>query len=425
MKLTRPSRRSFLGGLLSGMALAPGLSWASSGDRQLLVITAAGGWDVTYTFDPKVGIPHIDGPEVDLTHLTDDVEAVQTIAGMPLMVNPRKRPAVTAFFEKWGHRTAIVNGIWVGAIGHPTCTVRILTGTPSDKRPDISVIAGNELVGDRPLGSVDFSGFGFSGPLGVTHGAMGARGQARALVERSAALPRPDGTTSTVLPDAAQVAIDEHVRRRIAAVAGASRHNPAAQQQLADLAESLDRSQILRDQGLPLDRLGVGQEATPGTLGLTLVDLLERNVCRTAMMDSSFHWDTHYGTSTQHTNYEATFADLHVLIDELEARGMLDRVLVCVISEMTRTPLVNALGGKDHWPHTSALFIGGGVVGGRVRGATDDYLESLPVDLATGAVDPAGELLRYDNLAAGLLDHLGVDAERWFPGITPFRGLAV
>jgi len=419
-----PSRRSFLGGVLAGLTLPAGASWAiGSDDRLMLVITAAGGWDVTYAFDPKPGIQGIDGPEVDATDEPGDVEAVQTIAGMPLMTNLLKRPAVSSFFDAWGHRAAIVNGIWVGAIGHTSCTVRMLTGTGSGARPDVSVIAGHELGGSAPLGSVDFSGFGFSGDLAVSNGRMGSRGQARALVERWASLPHPDGRQPIAFDPALQAAIDARTLARGEAIRGVH-PGTRSQDQLDDLAEAIDRAQRLRAQGLPLDALGVGAEASPATLGAVITDLFDQGLCRAAMFDSGSQWDTHYATAPQHAYYQSLFADLHGLVDELERRGLLDRVLICVVSEMTRTPLRNALLGKDHWPHTSALFIGGGVKGGRVRGGTDDQLESLPVDLATGELDPSGQLIRYDNLAAGLLDHLGVDSEAWFPGITPFRGLS-
>jgi hypothetical protein len=419
------SRRSFLGGLLAGLTLPAGSSWAvTSDERLLLMITAAGGWDVTYTFDPKPGRAGVEGPEVDPSNGPDDVDAVRTIAGMPLMVNDVKRPAVTRFFEDWGHRTAIVNGIWVGAIGHTSCTVRMLTGTGSGARPDVAVITGHELGGQRPLGSVDFSGFGFSGDLAVSNGRMGSRGQARALVDRSASLPRPDGRAPRSISPELQAAIERRTLARSAALQG-QRSGHTSQRRLDDLAEAIDRAQRLRAQGLPLDALGVGAEATPAALGAVITDLFDQGLCRAAMFDSGSQWDTHYATIPQHGYYQALFSDLHGLVDQLAARGLLDRVLVCVVSEMTRTPLRNGLLGKDHWPHTSALFIGGGVEGGRVRGGTDDQLESLPVDLATGELDPSGSLIRYDNLAAGLLDHLGVDAEAWFPGVTPFRGLSV
>ena len=69
--------------------------------------------------------------------------------------------------------------------------------------------------------------------------------------------------------------------------------------------------------------------------------------------------------------------------------------------------------------------LGGGVVGGRVRGGTDGLLASRPVDLATGELSGAGSIIKYDNLAAGVLQMIGVDSEEWLPGIPPFMGATV
>ena len=93
---------------------------------------------------------------------------------------------------------------------------------------------------------------------------------------------------------------------------------------------------------------------------------------------------------------------------------MLDRTLVVVMSELGRTPTYNENLGKEHWPTTSALLIGGPLVGGRTIGATDDGLNALPVDLDTGAVDSDGQPLRYDNLAAGMLE-----MAQWITGFVP------
>ena len=46
--------------------------------------------------------------------------------------------------------------------------------------------------------------------------------------------------------------------------------------------------------------------------------------------------------------------------------------------------------GKDHWPVTSALIIGGDSSGGRVLGGTDNDFLSRPVDMATGEIDSDG-----------------------------------
>lgn len=60
------------------------------------------------------------------------------------------------------------------------------------------------------------------------------------------------------------------------------------------------------------------------------------------------------------------------LVDDLEVRGMLDDVLVYCVGEFGRTPRMNGHAGRDHWSDCfSVLLAGGGVVGGRVIGASE------------------------------------------------------
>ena len=75
-----------------------------------------------------------------------------------------------------------------------------------------------------------------------------------------------------------------------------------------------------------------------------------------------------------------------------------------------------------HWPHCSALLMGAGFPAGQRFGATNDYLESERMVLATGELTPKGDLLKYDNFAAGLLAGLDIDPGDWFPNVTPFLG---
>ena len=102
---------------------------------------------------------------------------------------------------------------------------------------------------------------------------------------------------------------------------------------------------------------------------------------------------------------------------------MIDDTVVLVVSEMGRTPKLNATGGKDHWPVTSAMLIGGGLPGGRVLGGTDDALYGRRVSLQTGALDDGGVQIQYGNFAAGLLEAVGVDATTYLPDAEPFRAL--
>ena len=191
---------------------------------------------------------------------------------------------------------------------------------------------------------------------------------------------------------------------------------------LGNLIDSVDRSRRFVDQAAGiLDTLQIGQESAFFDQLEMAVELIDQSVCRAVTIDTTFDWDTHDVNSLQHNYYNGLFEGLSHLMEQLEAKGLLDNTVVAVISEMTRTPLRNASTGKDHWGHTSSMLLGA-VDGNRVSGATDHYLESLPVDLATGVPTELGELNKYDNFCAGLLELVDVDPEEWLPGATPFRG---
>ena len=141
-------------------------------------------------------------------------------------------------------------------------------------------------------------------------------------------------------------------------------------------------------------------------------------------------WDTHENNPRQADQHAMFFAGLKSLLDELTARDgkqpgnkMIDETVVAVVSEMGRTPKLNDDNGKDHWPVTSALVIGAGVRGGSVIGATNDRLDALSIDLRTGSVDEGGKQLQYGNLAAGLLQLVGVDPAPYLPGSEPLDAI--
>jgi Protein of unknown function (DUF1501) len=85
-------------------------------------------------------------------------------------------------------------------------------------------------------------------------------------------------------------------------------------------------------------------------------------------------WDTHWDhfKACEGWLLPGLDAALSSLLDDLEARGMLDETLVVVLSEMGRTPKINGRAGRDHWVGAyCALFAGAGVRRGVVHGRTD------------------------------------------------------
>jgi len=139
-------------------------------------------------------------------------------------------------------------------------------------------------------------------------------------------------------------------------------------------------------------------------------------------------WDSHTNNHFyQDRNFEHLFGELAQLMSRLEALpdpsgagSLADVTTVLVMSEMGRTPVQNATGGKDHWPYTSLMVIGPGVAGGRVLGATNQALVGQPIDLGSGEPTPTGDVLTPAALGAGLLQHLGADPAAHFPDVAPF-----
>jgi uncharacterized protein (DUF1501 family) len=73
------------------------------------------------------------------------------------------------------------------------------------------------------------------------------------------------------------------------------------------------------------------------------------------------------------------------------------------MSEMGRTPRLNAAAGRDHWTYTSAMLIGAGVAGGRVIGGMSDSYTGRAINLTSGEPDDAGTPLVPGHLGATLL----------------------
>lgn len=86
-------------------------------------------------------------------------------------------------------------------------------------------------------------------------------------------------------------------------------------------------------------------------------------------------WDQHGGLEKGHRkNAAATDKPIAGLISDLKQRGLLDDTLVIWGGEFGRTPTSQGKDGREHHPHGYTLCLaGGGVKGGCIHGATDDF----------------------------------------------------
>jgi hypothetical protein len=117
--------------------------------------------------------------------------------------------------------------------------------------------------------------------------------------------------------------------------------------------------------------------------------LLARRLVEAGVTFTTVHlggWDHHWDLKAGYENYLPKVDTLAAaLFEDLDDRGLLEKTLVVLCGEFSRTPKMNDGSGKgtpgrDHWGNAMfCLLGGGGVKGGRLIGSTD-RLGTAPKD---------------------------------------------
>jgi hypothetical protein len=138
-----------------------------------------------------------------------------------------------------------------------------------------------------------------------------------------------------------------------------------------------------------------------GKLLLLARRLCERG-CGFVTVTTNFVWDMHADVNNAGVAEGMRYMGLpldHALsayLEDVEARGLDDRILLVVCGEMGRTPKINKNGGRDHWGNLAPLLLaGGGLKAGQVIGRSSR-------DAAVPQSDPVG----IPNLIATILHTL-------------------
>ena len=196
-------------------------------------------------------------------------------------------------------------------------------------------------------------------------------------------------------------------RRELEAAAGVERFDQFRQNAISLLADP--RTQAAFDVSRADEKT---QEAYgKNSFGWSLLmarQLVEAGVALVQVnLGNNESWDTHQSAFPNLKNFLLPPTDRAVsaLIDDLDARGLLDDTLIVMAGEFGRTPRVFGLGngrlpGRDHWGAVQTVFFaGGGVKGGTVVGSSDRI----------GGY-PANDPQKPENMAATIYSALGIPA---------------
>ena len=131
-------------------------------------------------------------------------------------------------------------------------------------------------------------------------------------------------------------------------------------------------------------------------------------------VSTDFVWDMHAdnnnATMTEGMEYVGRPFDhaVSAFIEDVEARGLQEKILLVCCGEMGRSPKINAKGGRDHWGGSAPLLLyGGGLNMGQVVGSS-----------TKDGGEPASDRVTIPNLYATIMETiLDVGVVRATPGI--------
>lgn len=145
--------------------------------------------------------------------------------------------------------------------------------------------------------------------------------------------------------------------------------------------------------------------------------LLARRLCEKGCgfvtVTTNFVWDMHSDVNNagvaEGMRYMGRPLDhaVSAFLEDVEARGLSEKILLVVCGEMGRTPRLNKHGGRDHWGNLGPLLLaGGGLKMGQVIGQSNRH-----------AGEPQTEPMRIRHLIATILHTLfDVGELRLVPG---------
>lgn len=421
--LRAPSRRGLLRtGLAAGLAsVAPRPARAASispADRKFVFVFACGGWDPT-----RVLADGFDHGIVDM-----EASSQRASAGDLTFVDNPNRPSVTTFFQRYGARTALVQGLLVPSIAHEACFVLSFTGGPSDMGTDWPSILGAAAMNRYIAPTLVLGGPTFPGINLPAVVQTGSAGQLSDLMNGAYQDWGPN--LGAPLSSSARTQVDAWVKAR-GVLLGAGASSAAVQRMAESFVIASEQGEGLRARSGDLTFGSINNLDDAFTIATNALSTgISRAVSVCSPVNGERQWDSHVvNDDLQDHLWEDLYYGLLTLFSQLESLPgestelLIDETTVVVFSEMGRTPWLNTQSGKDHWPYTSAMLVGSGIRGGVTIGGYDEGWYGRPVDFETGELSDTGETVNCTALGATLLALGDVDPAEYTGSTGPITAL--
>ncbi len=392
-----------------GIAAPVGLSSVCLGDQTksdlpvyegpyYVVFNAAGGWDTTYLMDPK----GVNG--INRLYERGDILTQGNHCFAPNASKIERGLSNEDFFRKYGSELLVLNGLDYSVNNHSPNSRYMATGKlDSLAYPTFAALVAACNGVDVPLAFLTFGNYSATGnlvpmaripylnSLNRLANADGINGSASRFfhddfvnkrIERALEIQMKARVSETRLP---------RIERSQNMLYAAQLNSKALQRITPFIPRSSPRERLSRQADIALASFGAG-------------------VCVSANL-SIGQFDSHANNDADQMKLiPELLSGVDYLLSKAEKLKIRDKIVIVIQSEMGRTPSYNNNNGKDHWSIGSIMFMGRGIKGNRVIGATDDKQFLVPVDPKSLSLEKEkGIRVRPEHLHDALRRFAGID----------------
>lgn len=392
----------------------------------------SGAWDVLLGLDPRDhtifttanrGLTQIE-PGYDLLELPGE-PIIEPVSGMKL------GPFIGGLAEH-AHRMTVVRGMSMETLTHQTGRRRFLTGrAPSGinaRGSSTDTWLAAHLGQGYPIPNLALNMESYNKEHPAFASALRANSVSDLTRALNPAIPIMDSNQAAQLDDLLKTAAlcPRAMNSPLWQSAEANRINANAlvARQLGGLFDfqgsALGMAELRSHYGIPQSGTVNGSLSAAAMAATAIKNGISR--CVSVRIANSL--DTHFSNwQTEHgERLKEGFDAVAKLVEDLAASpykdttdSWLDHTVIIGFSEFSRTPLLNANGGRDHWLMNACFLLGGNIKGGQVIGASSDVgMHPQSVNLQTGellSTANGGEVVRPEHILQALYEDIGLTSE--------------
>ena len=363
-----------------------------------VVFNASGGWDTTYLMDPKgVG-------EINRLYKEGDILTKGQHKFAPTAKHIQAGMSNEEFFGEFGNELLTLNGLDYSVNNHAPGARYMATGKlDSMAYPTFAALVAACKGPTCPLSFLTFGNYSATGNVV----AMSRVPYLPSLQKIANADAIEGNVRSPYHDDFALARIEQALReqREASAVQPLLPRQERAESMLYAAqvnSKAMQRITPYIPATIPKERLAQQAEIALASF--------KAGVCVSANL-SIGQFDSHANNDTDQMKLIPEFlAGIAYLIRRAEALKIREKLVVVVQSEMGRTPTYNKGHGKDHWSIGSILFLGPGIRGNRVIGATDEKQFHVPLNPQTLVCEKEkGIRVRPEHIHEALRQFAGIE----------------